>query len=102
MSGTEHAFPFMANKRIITGIDIGTHTVRVVITEYAPGSGLPRIIGMGKAESRGLRHGYIINISDAVKSVRTAVMEAEQVAGVKVREAYVSVGGVGLEGVQTT
>ena len=89
-------------QRIITGIDIGSHSVRAVITEYAPGSGLPRIIGMGKAESRGLRHGYIINISDAVKSVRTAVMEAEQVAGVKVREAYVSVGGVGLEGVQTT
>ena len=102
MSGTEHAFPFMANKRIITGIDIGTHTVRVVITEYTPGAGLPRIIGMGKAESRGLRHGYIINIADAVKGVRAAVDEAEKIAGVHIREAYLSVGGVGLEGAGTT
>ncbi len=89
-------------KRIITGIDIGTHTVRVVITEYTPGTGLPHIIGMGKSESRGLRHGYIINIADAVRSVRAAVDEAEQSAGVRVREAFLSVGGVGLEGAQTS
>jgi cell division protein FtsA len=91
----------MAN-RIITGIDIGTNSVRVVITEYVPGEGLPKILGIGKAESRGLRHGYIINIADAVRGVRLAVEEAEQAAGVHVREAYISVGGVGLEGVQTT
>lgn len=89
------------NKRIITGIDIGSHTVRVVITEYTQGSGLPHIIGIGKSESRGLRHGYIINIADAVKSVRAAVDEAEQNAGVRIREAFLSVGGVGLEGTQT-
>jgi cell division protein FtsA len=90
------------NKRIITGIDIGTHTVRVVITEYTQGAGLPHIIGIGKSESRGLRHGYIININDAVKSVRAAVEEAEQNSGVRIREAFLSVGGVGLEGAQTT
>lgn len=90
------------NKRIITGIDIGTHTVRVVITEYTQGGGLPHIIGIGKSESRGLRHGYIININDAVKSVRSAVEEAEQNSGVRIREAFLSVGGVGLEGAQTT
>ena len=90
------------SKRIISGIDIGSHTVRVVITEYAPGTGLPHILGFGKSESRGLRHGYIINIADAVKSVRTAVDEAEQSAGIRIREAFLSVGGVGLEGTQTT
>ncbi len=88
-------------KRIITGIDIGTHTVRVVITEYEQGTGLPHIIGIGKSESRGLRHGYIINIADAVRSVRTAVDEAEQNSGVRIREAFLSMGGVGLEGAQT-
>ena len=92
----------MQSKRIITGIDIGTHTVRVVITEHTPGSGLPHILGMGRAESRGLRHGYIIGIADAAKSVRAAIEEAEGVSGVRVREAYISVGGIGLEGTQTT
>jgi len=88
-------------KRIITGIDIGTHSVRVVITEYTESGGLPHVLGIGKSESRGLRHGYIMNINDAVRSVRLAVEEAEQSAGVRIREAYVSVGGVGLEGIQS-
>ncbi|OGZ07931.1 MAG: cell division protein FtsA [Candidatus Lloydbacteria bacterium RIFCSPHIGHO2_02_FULL_50_13] len=91
----------MPSKRIITGIDIGTNTVRVVITEYASGSGLPHILGVGKAESRGMRHGYITNIADTVRSVRAAVDEAERAADIRVREAYLSVGGVGLEGIQT-
>lgn len=92
----------MSNKRIIAGIDIGTHAVRVVITEYIPGEGLPHILGMGRAESRGLRHGYIINIGDTIKGVRAAALEAEKLAGVRIREAYLSVGGIGLEGSQTT
>lgn len=87
---------------IITGIDIGTHAVRVVISEYTPGAGLPRILGTGKAESRGLRHGYIVNTQDATKSIRQAVEEAEQEANVHVRDAFISVGGVGLEATTTT
>ncbi|OGZ07914.1 MAG: cell division protein FtsA [Candidatus Lloydbacteria bacterium RIFCSPHIGHO2_02_FULL_54_17] len=92
----------MPSKRIITGVDIGTNTVRVVITEYTGTLGLPHILGVGKAESRGLRHGYITNIADTVRSVRAAVEEAEKTSGIRIREAYLSVGGVGLEGVQTT
>jgi cell division protein FtsA len=99
-SASMRIFPYMS-KRIITGIDIGSHSIRVVITEYTPGTGLPNIIGIGRAESRGLRHGYIININDAVKSVRIAVDEAERASGTKIREAFLSVGGVGLEGTQT-
>lgn len=89
-------------KRIITGIDVGSHTVRAVITEYTPGEGLPHIIGYGKSESRGLRHGYIMSIPDTVKSIRSAVAEAELASGAHVREAFLSVGGIGLEGTQTT
>jgi cell division protein FtsA len=90
-------------KRIITGIDIGTHAVRVMVTEYdTEAGGQPRILGFGKSESRGMRRGYIINTADAVRSVRAAVEEAERSTGTHVREAYLSVGGVGLEGTQTT
>jgi cell division protein FtsA len=92
----------MATKRIITGIDIGSHTVRVIIAEYTPGEGLPKVIGLGKAESRGLRHGYIMNVSDAVRSIRAAVDDAEAQAGLRIRGAYLALGGVGLEGITTT
>lgn len=86
---------------IITGIDIGSRNTRVVICDVS-GGGLPRIVGYGIAESRGVRLGYITDAQEAARSVREAVEDAERIAGVKVREAFVSVGGVGLEGVVTT
>ena len=46
MNEEQCAPSFQMSQRIITGIDIGSHSVRAVITEYAPGSGLPRIFGM--------------------------------------------------------
>lgn len=85
--------------RTITGIDVGTHQVKVVIARHPKkgGRSLPHIIGTGCAESRGMRHGYIINEGDVVKSVRSAITQAEKASGVTVRRAYLSVGGIGLD-----
>lgn len=86
--------------RIITGIDVGTFQVKVVIVRVPKQStdrALPQIIGTGYAESRGLRNGYIINASDVVRSVRSAVAQAEKAAGVEVKRAYVAVGGIGID-----
>jgi cell division protein FtsA len=86
--------------RIITGIDVGTYQVKVVIVRVVKNKGersLPQIIGTGYAESRGLRNGYIINDTDVIRSVRSAVAQAEKAAGVEVKRAYVAMGGVGID-----
>lgn len=86
-------------KRIISGIDIGTYQVKVVIAEQG-GNGsrrAPKILGTGTAESRGLRHGYIVSGHEITKSIRTAVAQAQKSSGIAVRRAYISVGGVGLD-----
>lgn len=90
--------------RIITGIDVGTYQVKVVIVR-APKTknarSLPQIIGTGYAESRGLRNGYIINETDVVRSVRSAVAQAEKAAGVEVRRAYIAMGGIGIDEIRS-
>ena len=88
----------MAGK-IITGIDVGTYQVKVVIVR-APEKGqrqLPKIIGTGYAESRGMKNGYIINEADVIRSVGSAIAGAEKTAKVKVKRAYLAVGGIGLD-----
>lgn len=88
------------SERIIAGIDIGTYQVKVVVVSYTKkrkDRTLPQIIGTGYAESRGLRNGYIINESDVVRSVRSAVLQAEKAAGVEIKRAYVSIGSIGLD-----
>ncbi len=88
-------------RSIITGIDVGTHQIKVVIANIKERSekGLPKIIGTGTAETRGLRHGYITNIAEASESIRRAVKMAEEKAQVKVKKAFVAVGGIGLASV---
>ncbi len=84
-------------RQITCGIDIGTYHVKVVATESNPDTKLPpKIIGTGFAESKGLRHGYIMNIEEVSRSVGQAVRSAEKTAGVKLTNAYVSFGGIGL------
>jgi cell division protein FtsA len=85
-------------RNIITGIDIGTHQIKVVVAENVreKDRSYPRVIGAGIAESRGLRHGYVTNITDVAKSIRTAVAQAENISKVKVKRAFISVGGIGL------
>jgi len=87
-----------AQRNIVTGIDVGTFSVRVVIAEWRAGENAPRILGTGVAESRGLRHGYIVNQTEASKSIAVAVGKAEKASGMRVRHAFLSSGGVGLEG----
>lgn len=88
-------------RKISVGIDIGTYQVKVVVAEQASTNDdvLPRVIGTGFAESKGLRHGYIINSSDVTKSLRSALNQAEKTSGIKIKKAFLSVGGIGLSAI---
>src|SRR3989338_6324235 len=83
------------------GIDIGSYQVKVVVAETAreKDKTFPKIIGLGYSESRGLRHGYILNQEEVVKSLRLAVNQAEKAAGIKIKKAFVSIGGIGISGI---
>lgn len=85
-------------QKIVTGIDIGTYQVKVVIAGQPDNPReQPRILGTGYAESRGLRHGYITSVSEISRSISAAVAQASKAAQVKVKKAYVGIGGVGLD-----
>jgi len=75
--------------------------VRVVVVEDGVENYLPTILGTGRAESKGLRHGYIINTADVTKSVDLAVKQAEKSSGIKIKKAFISIGGVGLSGINS-
>jgi cell division protein FtsA len=91
------------SRNITTGIDIGTYQIKVVIAERTSEDGShPRILGTGFTESKGLRHGYIVNVGEVTKTLRVALSQAEKAAGIKIRQSYVSVGGVGLASIVST
>lgn len=82
------------------GIDIGTYQIKVIVASSDGGedNNMPNILGAGFAESKGMRHGYIINTSDVMKGLKQAISQAEKTSSVKIRKAYLSLGGIGLSG----
>ena len=58
------------------GIDVGTYQVRVVIARDGKdrSSPFPKVIGTGYAESKGLRHGYIVNSTDVEREPKVSVV----------------------------
>ena len=91
-------------RNITVGIDIGTYQVKMVISELVKENGrqITRILGTGMTESKGLRHGYIVNENEVTESIKTVVSMAEKNSGVKVHRAFIAVGGIGLAGVTST
>ena len=92
------------SKKIAVGIDVGTYQIKVVVAEGVGSDDkeFPSVLGTGSAESKGLRHGYIINSTDVVKCLRQALSQAEKNSGLKISRAFLSVGGIGLESAVST
>ncbi len=72
-------------------------TTRVVVGEFLKGEKIPKILGAGESQTIGMRHGYVVNVDEAVSSVKKAVEIAEKTSGVKVRRAFVSLSGTTLK-----
>jgi cell division protein FtsA len=91
-------------RRIAAGIDLGTHQTKVVVVEEVAGprGAEARIIGTGVAESAGMRHGYVVDAQDAAASVRAARRQAESMARVPLKSAFLAVGGISLDETRAT
>ncbi len=87
------------SNNIITGIDIGTHSVKVIISQYSKESKAPLILGTGIKHTHGLKNGYITNSREVARAVKAAVLQAEQMANIGVESAYLAIGGIGLDSV---
>jgi cell division protein FtsA len=79
------------------GLDIGTSKVRCVIGEPSE-KGLMNIVGIGQADSRGLRRGIVTTTDAVADSIKRAVEEAERVSGLEVQMATINLSGEHLRG----
>ena len=57
-----------------------------------------QVLGIGEAESRGLRKGVIVNPEAAVESIKRAVEEAERMSGVQAEEVTINLAGSHIMG----
>ncbi|KKP65971.1 MAG: Cell division protein ftsA [Candidatus Nomurabacteria bacterium GW2011_GWE1_35_16] len=86
----------MTKNNFNVGIDIGTHTIKVVVTGINKDNGSPCVLATGTSETVGMRLGYIVNIDLVAESLKKAIKLAEATLGSKIRKACVSIGGISL------
>ena len=78
---------------LLVGLDLGTSKVTVVVAEREHDGDEAQIIGVGQAPSNGIRKGLIVNLDQAVRSVKQAVSDAQNMVGQDIKEVTVSFGG---------
>ncbi|MBW5444824.1 cell division protein FtsA [Cohnella sp. CFH 77786] len=81
----------MSSNDLIVSLDIGTSKIRVIIGEIS--NGAINIIGVGSADSEGIRKGAIVDIDQTVQSIKSAVDHAERMVGITIDEVYVGIAG---------
>jgi cell division protein FtsA len=82
----------LAKEKIIVGLEVGTSKVCAVVGEVLDDGNI-MVLGVGQANSEGVRKGEIIHIDAAVECIHAAVADAEESAGVEIHNVYASVSG---------
>ncbi len=88
-------------RSIVVGLDIGTSKVVAAVAELAD-DGEMTLIGLGTAESKGLRKGVVVNIEATVGAIQKALEEAELMSGVKVQSVYTGIAGSHIRSFNST
>jgi cell division protein FtsA len=86
---------------IIVGLDIGTTKIAAIAgrkNEY----GKLEILGFGRANSNGVKHGQVLNIDETIKAIRMALDNCySSNPNLDIREVYVGIAGHHIKSLQT-
>lgn len=86
----------MPKNNYIVGLDIGTKKITAIIAEITEDKKI-EIIGIGTADSKGLRKGVVVNLDATVSSIKKAQEEAELMAGVEIDSAFIGLSGAHIK-----
>jgi len=87
-------------QEIIVGLDIGTTKVCAVVASVDVG-GKFNVLGVGRSLSDGLTRGVVTNIDKTVRSIQSAVAEAESRSGIKIQSVIVGIAGDHIQSFQS-
>lgn len=81
----------MARNRIITGLDIGTNSIKALVVEKRGNEW--NVLSYSAMPSFGLRRGSVVNAEEATKNIQVLISGVEKECGRRINSAYVNIGG---------
>src|SRR3989344_803599 len=78
--------------RIITGLDIGSSSIKCVVAEEKK-DGTLSVLAVVRRPSVGLRRGMLVDVEDATKILRETVVDLQKISKRATQDVYVNVNG---------
>lgn len=83
----------MLKDNLITGLDIGSTAIRMVVGEKVKNEAKIRIIGAVEGPSKGIAKGLVVDADDVISAVSSVLEKAERMIGQSIRHAWVGISG---------
>ena len=83
---------------ILVALDVGTTKISVLVAQKVDQTSM-NIVGIGRAPSYGVSRGMVVDIAQAVHSIKRAVTEAELMAGCKIEAVTVGISGAHIQSI---
>ncbi len=81
----------MAKSKIITGLDIGTNTIKCLVIQKNGQEW--EVLFYDQIPSFGLRRGAVVNIEDTVRNIQLLISRIEKDCSIKIDSVFVNIGG---------
>src|SRR5688500_18238978 len=86
---------------IIVGLDIGTTKIAAIAGRKSE-FGKLEVLGFGRANSNGVKHGQVLNIDETIKAIRMALDNCyASNPNLQISEVYVGIAGHHIKSLQT-
>ena len=83
----------MPKQTIITGLDIGSHTIKALSAKKRPGQNNFDLLAKVKTSSSGIRKGVVIDLEKVAKKITLILKKIEKISEEKVEEVWVNING---------
>jgi cell division protein FtsA len=91
----------MVKSHIITGLDVGSRSIKIVVAQYDMDGRELRIIGAANHPTKGIVNGNIISIEDVVNSISTTLEKVERVIGMPIEGAVIGISGPHIKSISS-
>ena len=83
----------MARDYIVTGLDIGSGSIKLLIAQKKPGEDILEVLGEARENSSGVRKGVVINTAEVTKNINSCLDRTQEVLQKRVGSVNVNIGG---------
>jgi len=83
----------MLKDSLITGLDVGSTTIRMVVGQKSRQDEKLKIVGAIETPAQGISKGVVVSVEDAVSSISAALEKLERMVGQPIDHAWVGISG---------